>query len=218
MLKKSAAKVSDAFVGPSMWGDDDAWPTVSKGWGGKSKWFKEYVNKYTITMDIKIMDPIPRDGISLFQTALVHTKEDKRSGKTTLSRSEGECLVSQGGGVGMFGTYGDILKAKVEVGTWRRVVVSVSCADAQNEKGEMRTWVGTETGVVLKEESIVANERFAIDPAGLFLFSSSQSAMMPGNIAIRTMRVQHMFSTDKEVKANRAKDKVRNCRHIKLLT
>ena len=110
----------------------------------------------------------------------------------------------------MFGTFGDTTRAKLEVGVWKRVVVAVKCVEGQNEKGEMRTWVNTESGVVLKEETIVSNERFAIDPDSFFVFSSAQASMMPGNIAIRTIRVEQVFSTDGDVKANRARDKV-NC-------
>lgn len=191
----------------------DAWPDMDDGWGdkkygGSSKWFKEYINAYTITMDIKILEEIPREGIALYQTALIHCEENKRSGKTSLTRSDGECIVNQAGGVGMFGTYGDTTRARIDVGCWRRIVVTVNCAASSGEKGEMRTWIGTEAGVVLKEESIVSNERFALDPDGLFLFSSAQAAMMPGNIAIRTVRVESKFSTDQDVKTNRARDKV----------
>lgn len=203
--KRGASKYSGMTVwggggGGGDWGDD-------KGWGSSSKWFKEYINAYTITMDIKLLEEPPREGISLFQTGLIHSEENKRSGKTTLSRSDGECVVNQAGGVGMFGTYGDTTKAKLTVGSWKRVVVTVKCA-ASGEKGEMRTWVGIEAGVVLKEESIVANERFALDPDGLYLFSSASGAMMPGNIAIRAVRVEAEFSTDQEVTANRARDKL----------
>lgn len=161
-------------------------------------------------MDIKLLEEPPRDGIALFQTALIHAKENKRSGKTTLTRSEGECIINQAGGVGQLGTFGDVSKAKVDAGVWKRVVIAVSCAEStdKGKKGEMRTWVGTEPGVVLKEESITANERFAIDPSSLFLFSSAQSSMMPGKVAIRTVRVENYFATDKDVMASRARDKV----------
>jgi hypothetical protein len=189
----------------------DVWPDMDDGWGDKkwsSKWFKEYINTYTITMDVKFLEEIPREGIALYQTALIHCEENKRSGKTALTRSDGECIVNQAGGVGMFGTYGDTTRARIEVGCWRRVVITVNCADSSGEKGEMRTWIGTEAGVVLKEETIVANERFALDPDGLFFFSSAQAAMMPGNIAVRTIRVESKFSTDQDVKTNRARDKV----------
>lgn len=125
-----------------------------------------------------------------------------------MSRSDGEAVINQAGGIGIFGTFGDCTKSKLEVGQWKRVVVTVSCTESSTEKGEIRTWVNTEAGAVIKEETITANERFAIDPDNLFLFSSAQSSMMPGNIAVRTIRVQQVFSTDKDVKANRAKDKV----------
>jgi len=186
-----------------MSGDFDLWSSSVT-----SRWFKEYVNEYTITMDIKLLEPPPRDGIALFQTALIHAKENKRSGKTTLTRSDGECIINQLGGVGLFGTFGDTTKAKLEVGIWKRVVIAVKCVEGKNEKGELRTWIGTEAGVVLREESLSANERFALDPDNLYLFSSCQSNMMPGNIAIRTLRVEKHFATDEDVKNSRARDKV----------
>ena len=40
----------------------------------------ERVNEYTISMDIRLGDEPPRDGVSLFQTALVHSHESKRTG------------------------------------------------------------------------------------------------------------------------------------------
>jgi len=58
------------------------------------KWFKEYINEYTITIDMKLLEPPSRDGISLFQTALIHNNTESRSGKSTLSRSDGECIIS----------------------------------------------------------------------------------------------------------------------------
>jgi hypothetical protein len=206
--KKRKEKRKAKFSGYDAWGDAGGgdWGDYKKG--GYSKWFKEYINSYTVTIDMKILEEIPREGISLFQTALIHSEENKRSGKVTLSRSDGECIINQAGGVGMFGTYGDTTRAKLEVGAWKRVVVTVHCAESSGDKGEMRTWVGTEPGVVLKEESIVANERFALDPESLYLFSSAQASMMPGNIAIRTVRVDAVFCTDQDVMANRARDKV----------
>lgn len=204
--KKKAAQ----FAATSSWmagggKDFDFWDMDA--FNGK-KWFKEKINEYTVTIDMKLMEEPPRDGISLFQTALIHSAENKRTGKTTMTRSDGECLINQAGGVGLFGTFGDTTRARLEPGVWRRVVVAVKCTDKQNEKGELRTWVNTEPGVVLKEESIVANERFSIDPDNLFLFSSAQSNMMPGNIAIRTIRVEMSFASDKDVRSNRARDKV----------
>ena len=70
-------------------------------------------------------------------------------------------VISQTGGLGIFGSYGDTTKAKskIQPGEWRRVTVSVNCAEGLNEKGELRTWIGTEAGVVLKEEQFAANDR-----------------------------------------------------------
>jgi hypothetical protein len=152
-------------------------------WGAGKKKGKGYINKYTITMDVKLMEEPPREGISLFQTALIHKEENKRTGKTILKRSDGECLVNAAGGVGMFGTYGDTTKARLVKGVWKRVVIAVKCGLQTGEKGEMRTWIGTEPGVVLKEDTIVANERFTLDPENLFLFSSKQPSMMPGELS-----------------------------------
>jgi hypothetical protein len=205
--KRRAAKYSSssAWMGGGGGKDMDFWDM--DGFNSK-KWFKEKINEYTVTIDMKLNEEPPRDGVALFQTALIHSLENKRTGKTTLSRSDGECLINQAGGVGLFGTYGDTTRARLEPGLWRRVVVAVKCTDKQNEKGEIRTWVNTEPGVVLKEESIVANERFSIDPDGFFVFSSAQSGMMPGNISIRTIRVEMTFACDKDVRSNRARDKV----------
>ena len=187
-------------MGPEM---DDMWGDL---------WFKpkQFIDEYTITMDVKLLDEPPRDGISLFQTALIHAKENRKSGKTTFSKSEGECLIHQAGGVGQLGSFGDITKTKVKVNTWTRVVVSVKCVksgEGITEKGQMRTWVGTEPGIVLKDEAFEAGGRFSIDPDALFLFSSAQSTMMPGRIAIRTMRVETCFADDSYVRQTRARDK-----------
>jgi hypothetical protein len=181
----------------------DDWDTKKFGFS------KEYINQYTITMDIKILEEPGRDGVALYQTALIHSKESKRQGgKLTLSKSDGECFINQVGGVGTFGTFGDTTKARVKKGQWQRVVISVHCSDNENVKGEMRTWVGVEPGVILKEEAFTANERFAIDPENLYLFSSAQSSMMPGNIAIRMIRIDQRISSDVDVKSFRARDKV----------
>jgi len=206
--KRMAKYASNTTGGGTSMMYDDVWNMTGPSLAGGSKWFKEYVNEYTISMDIKLIDEPPRDGIALFQTALIHSRENKKTGKTTLSRSDGECFINQQGGVGMFGTYGDITKAKLDIGLWKRVVVSVKCVDDKNAKGEMKTWVNTEAGAVLKEDSIVANERFALDPSGLFIFSSGQGNMVPGNVAIRTIRVAKGFCDDKMVRENRARDKV----------
>jgi hypothetical protein len=182
------------------------------GGGGYGMYtFKHYLNAYTITIDMKLLDDhIPIGGFSLYQTALIHSSDNKRAGKAVLSSSNGECLVSTAGGVGMFGTFGDTSKARLEPNQWKRVVISVKCGSGESnqEKGEMRTWVNSEPCVMLKEDTIQANDRFSIDTSGLFMFSSIESSMMPGNIAIRTIRVEDSESTDESVKAGRATDKV----------
>lgn len=58
-------------VGGAAWGG--AW--------GNWKPAKQYINEYTITMDVKLQDEPPREGLSVFQTSLVHVKESKRTGK-----------------------------------------------------------------------------------------------------------------------------------------
>lgn len=202
--KKKAKKKKGGFGGYDPWaamagegsmitqskgsggGGEGGWNSVSGGGGvggGWGKWFKEWVNTYSITMDIKIHkdEEIGRDGLSLFQTQLLHTEENSKTGKKIIKQTDGECSVNQAGGVGTFGTFGDVTRAKVEVGQWKRVVISVKCAAGGN-KGEMRTWVDTEPGVVLKDEAITAEGRFAIDPEGLFLFSSAKPSMMPGAV------------------------------------
>jgi len=141
--KKRAAKFSNSWSGMGGSG------TGGTGTGGTStaidywdftsydtkKWFKEYINEYTLTIDMKLLEPPSRDGISLFQTSLIHNTETK-NGKNTLTKSDGECIINQTGGIGIFGTYGDTTKARLESGLWRRVVVSVKCSDKQNEKGD----------------------------------------------------------------------------------
>ena len=65
---------------------NDPWGMGKYGevWGQSSysysKWFKKYINDYTITIDMKLLEDIPREGISLFQTALIHCKENKKTG------------------------------------------------------------------------------------------------------------------------------------------
>jgi hypothetical protein len=212
-LKEAAKEKKRKAKFKSSWGGFGSKTTGTGGgddfWDSKKFGMKEYINQYTITMDIKLLDDPGRDGIALYQTALIHSKESKRQGgKLTLSKSDGECFINQVGGVGTLGTFGDTTKARMKKGQWQRVVISVHCPDDTNVKGEMRTWVGVEPGVILKEETFTANERFAIDPENLYFFSSSQSSMMPGNIAIRMIRVDQKVSTDADVKSNRARDKV----------
>lgn len=117
--------------------------------------------------------------------------------------------MNQAGGLGMFGHYGDTSKCKIQPHVWKRVVISVKNVDPKQGKGEMRTWVGTEAGVTIKDDALSLEGRFAIDASSLYIFSSSKESMMPGNIAIRTLRVENAFSTDEDVRKNQARDKVR---------
>jgi hypothetical protein len=118
--------------------------------------------------------------------------------------------VNSAGGVGSLGTYGDVSKARVEANRWKRVVISVKCVKGgnKNTKGELRTWVDAVPCSVVKHDSIVQEGRFSLDPASLYLFSSSSPNMMPGNIAVRTVRVQAGCVSGAEVKRDRAKDKI----------
>lgn len=204
--KKRTQKYANEFAGFGY----DPWGKDSGGWGtGGGKWaVKKYLNEYTITFDIKLLEEPPRDGLALYQTALIHSKENKRTGKIDISRSDGECMINQAGGVGIFGTYGDTTKAFVKAGNWKRVVISVRNTDDPNGKGELKTWVGTDAGVVLKEDAFTTNDRFAIDPSSFYAFSSAQSAMMPGKVAIRAIRIESKAFDDNDVKANRARDKL----------
>ena len=70
----------------------NSWNT--SGWG---KWSTDYINEYTITMDIKMVDDeTPANGLSLYQTALMHSEEDN-TGKKPLQSSEGETIVNSQG-------------------------------------------------------------------------------------------------------------------------
>jgi len=159
-------------------------------------------------MDVKFYDDIPRDGVSLFQTNLVHVQENKKSAHKNASQSDGECVVNSGGGVGCFGSYGDVSKVKIEKQRWRRIVISVKNVQEGKGKGEMKTWIDAKSCASIKQEALVVEGRFAIEPDGLYLFSSQKQTMMPGGIAIRSVRVESSCATDVEVKENRARDKV----------
>lgn len=85
--------------------------------------------------------------------------------------------------------------------------MSVNCAS--DNQGSMFTWVDTKPGAVIsKKEQLSPDGRFAIDTDSFYLFSSNQPAMMPGNIAIRGVRIDAKVTNDAEVLAHRARDKV----------
>jgi len=188
----------------------DAWGTGGSGAGGSAykseKYYKDTIGEWTVTMDVKLNDAPPREGVSLLHTALIHSEETK--GRTKLKPTEGEAVVNCDGGVGQLGTFGDVTKACVLAGKWHRVVVAVKVASGEGKKGELRTWVDTVPGCVLKSEAVVAGGRFEVDLDGLFLFSSSDPNMMPGNVSLRTVRVEQSFTNDKLVLENRARDRV----------
>ena len=189
-----------------MWGG-----FLGGGGGEQGAWkgsFKEWMNEYTVTMDIKVQDELPGSGVALIQTALVHAGSGHRNMRGKLVQSEGEALVSSAGGVGVLGTFGDVTKARVRPNRWHRVAVSVKCTDDAKVKGEVLTWVDATSGAVVRSEAVTCNGRFAIDPSALFLFSSAQPAMMNRTIAVRTVRVVARASDDACAKADLARDRV----------
>ena len=216
--EKRERRVAASTGGGDGWGidaSDSGWDflaTMAAGGGGgssTSRWgLPDKVGTWTITMDLKIADEakIPHEGISLVHTSLVHAEETK--GRTKLNQSNGEAMINCDGGVGQLGTFGDVSKARVEPGKWHRIVICVKCATQANEKGELRTWIDTVPGCVLKSDAVAAPGRFELDTEHLFLFSSSDAAMMPGNVLLRTVRVEQRLSTDATVLEDRARDKI----------
>lgn len=152
------------------------------GFGGGFGWgnFDTTVNAYTITMDVKVVEPPPSDaGVALMQTRLVHASPSEGVNSTNaltaasvdsdkvatqqgegggLRTSEGELVVTPGGGVGALGRYGDVTgPAKLETGMWRRIVLVVECKGKYVESGAA---TGGEGGVGLSaKESVEAHER-----------------------------------------------------------
>lgn len=123
------------------WGIGATYGGSSSNSGGKrDKWYKDTMGDWTVTMDIKVGtgeegegNPIPREGLSLLHTALVHSEETK-GGRTKLKPTEGEAVVNSDGGVGQLGTFGDVTKAAIRPGIWHRVVVAVKCATSSGSK------------------------------------------------------------------------------------
>ena len=127
-LRGFGGKDSPPAAGAS--GGDVSAPLWQGGW-------KEWVNEYTVTMDVKIQEP-PREGLALYQTALVHAEEHKGQGNARgrLKQSDGEAIISPAGGVGILGYFGDT-KAHVKADRWVRVAVSVKCSADSKQKGEI---------------------------------------------------------------------------------
>ena len=158
-------------------------------------------------MDLKLKDKeIPREGLSLFQTSLVYLEENPASGKKTVKQSEGECIISQSGGVGIFGMYGDASQThKVDNNRWHRVVVSVRCVN--EGKGEMKTWIDSKPCAVVKKDAFLNEGRFALDIDNFFyLFSSSKQNMMAGGVLLRYVKITLGVMTDETVKINHANE------------
>jgi hypothetical protein len=74
---------------------------------------KEYIDEYTMTMDIKAHEEIPRLNLSI-SNRLNPRKGHQMLRQMTLTRSDGECNINQAGGVEQLGTYGDVTKGEVE--------------------------------------------------------------------------------------------------------
>ncbi len=90
------------------WGTGATYGKGGTGGGGGTKWFKDTMGSWTVTMDVKVGEgsKIPREGMSLVHTALVHSEETK-GGRTKLKPTEGEAIINSDGGVGQLGTFGE---------------------------------------------------------------------------------------------------------------
>ena len=202
----------------------------------QKKKVKQFIGAYTITMDVKLAEEPPSEGLSLFQARVAYVDPDGNS-KAVLS-SDGECVVNAAGGVGRLGAYGDVTKAKVEPNRWRRVVITVKCEGEKDQpeeqqrqqadtrfggvqsagksqpsnkaKGGMQTYVDSRPCATVEGEGgeFAAGGRYSIDADhGLLLFSSTELASMPG-IAVRYVRVDKACAGEAQVKADRARDRV----------
>jgi hypothetical protein len=125
----------------------------ARGWGGSGGWakttMKQKVNEYTVTMDIKILDDIPREGVALFQTGLVQVGGRSPSEHGQIKQTDGEALVASNGGVGILGSFGDVSKAQIKRNRWHRVTVSVKCSADPKQNGELLSWVDAAAGAVV---------------------------------------------------------------------
>jgi hypothetical protein len=196
---------SNALVG---FGNDDMLLDFGDLQWGDFKMMKTYINEYTITMDIMVMgEDLPREGISLYQGQLVYGEEDKKTGKITTKQSDGDCILNYQGTVGSFAEYGDPKKGRVVPGVWSRLVIAVQCGSS-GAPGEMRVWIDDHNAVCINEVEIAANERFALDSESFYLFSSEKASMMPGNIAIRYIRIENKSCSDREIKMNLSRNHV----------
>ena len=87
------------------------------------------------------------------------------------------------------------------------VDLTVSCRLNCLHQGHLKTWVNAKKAATIESEFVTAKGRYSIDPETFFLFGSQNNSMV-GGVSIRTVRVEAHFSTDEEVTANRARDKI----------
>jgi len=64
----------------------------------------------------------------------------------------------------------------------------------------MRTWIDGVPCAVVKRDAFSTDGRFSLDCEALYVFSSQKSSMMPGDILLRTIRIEFGESNDDKVK------------------
>ena len=171
---------------------------------------KERANRFTITIDLKLLSDIPPEGVSLFQTRLCHAKRSK-GGRVRVSETDGESRISSAGGVGLFGSYGDTSKRRIQKGKWTRVALSVRCVgDGTDDakRGRMSTYIDGHKCATVKRKELSANGRFCLDSGKMYFFSSQKASMMGVSLAVRTIRIDKDVYSSKEVMARRAQDRI----------
>ena len=60
----------------------------------------------------------------------------------------------------------------------------------------------------LKALKLQTTGGFSMDPIALYLFSSNEGSMMPGDISLRYVKVEEGASNDKYIKEMRAQDRI----------
>ncbi len=170
----------------------------------------EMKDEYSLTLDFKLMDPIPPGGLAVYQTALCHAAGGKDA-KGAVRQTDGECKISGTGGVGNFGTFGDTSEAKIEPHQWNRLVITVACKGDGTDnkvKGEMMTYLNGVPCAKIKRKEISMRDRFSLNDKELYLFSSSKVAMMGSTVAIRSVRIDSVCLSAPQVKSSKAQDKI----------
>eukprot|EP00808_Paulinella_micropora_P023950 g6088.t1 len=181
-------------------------------WKDKSS-SKEVVSEYTITIDMKLLDEVPKAGMSVFQAAAVTSVEeggtDGTVKKQSLLPSDGETLLNSSGGVGVCGKFGDVSKAQVKPGRWHRVAITYAMTqtpDGQKTEGKVCTYVNAVPMATVQRPDCTA-QRFALDPNGMLLFGSGRKDMMPGRVMIRYVRITKKCLTPQQLIMDRTLDK-----------